>query len=120
VHELSIAAAVVDTALEHAGDRPVAVVAVRAGRLRQVVPESLRFYFEIVARETACERARLELTEVPARLRCAACRGEWEPDWPSFRCPACASAEVRVLAGDELSVEYIEVEEREPACIGPG
>jgi hydrogenase nickel incorporation protein HypA/HybF len=119
MHELSIASAVVNTALEHSGGRPVSLVAVRAGRLRQVVPESLRFYFEIVARDTRLEGARLELTEVPVRLHCEACKAEWEPDWPLFRCAQCGSADVRVLSGEELLVDYIEVEEQEPACIGP-
>lgn len=119
MHELSVATAVLNTALKHAGERRVTAVAVRAGRLRQVVPESLRFYFEIVARDTACEDARLELSEVPVRLRCAACGEEWQPDWPLFRCPQCASADVSVQSGEELEIEYIEVEEREPACTGP-
>jgi hydrogenase nickel incorporation protein HypA/HybF len=116
MHELSIATAVLNTALKNAGERRVTAVAVRTGRLRQVVPESLRFYFEIVARGTPLEDARLELTEVPVRLGCEACGQEWEPDWPLFRCPECESANVSVLAGEELSVEYIEVEETEPAC----
>ncbi len=118
MHELSIATAVLNTALRHAGDRPVTAVGVRAGRLRQVVPESLRFYFEVVARDTVCEGARLEVIEVPVRMRCGECRKEWEPEWPLFRCPDCASANVSVLAGEELEVEYIEVEEKEPACTG--
>ncbi len=119
MHELSIASAVLNTAAKHAGGRPVSVVSVRVGGLRQVVPESLRFYFEIVARDTICEHARLELTEIEARLRCARCEREWEPLVPAFRCPDCASAEVAVLAGEELEVDYIEVETKESACIGP-
>jgi hydrogenase nickel incorporation protein HypA/HybF len=43
VHELSVSAAVVDTAVRHAGGRPVAVVNLRVGHLRQVVPDSLLF-----------------------------------------------------------------------------
>ena len=118
MHELSIATAVLNTALRHAGDRGVTSVGVRAGGLRQVVPDSLRFYFEVVARDTPLEGARLELVEVPVRLGCRTCGAEWEPDWPLFRCPECASATVTVLAGEELEVEYIEVEETEPACTG--
>lgn len=117
MHELSIATAVLNTALKHAGDRPVALVSVRAGRLRQVVPSSLEFYFEIVARDTPCQRARLELTEIAARLHCSDCEHEWEPEIPAFRCPRCESGTVAVVAGEELEVDYIEIEE--PACIGP-
>jgi|SRR5581483_3458833 len=116
MHELSIATAVVETALRHAEGRRVSAVTVRTGALRQVVPDSLRFYFEIVARDSACEGARLDIEEVPARLLCAACDLEWQPSFPSFRCERCGSGGVEVVAGQELEVEYIEVEEREPLC----
>ena len=119
MHELSVASAVLNTAVKHAGDRPVSVVGLRVGGLRQVVPESLRFYFEIVARDTVCECARLQLVEIVPRLHCAACGARWEPLLPVFHCPECRSAPVTVLAGEELEVEYIEVETEESACIGP-
>jgi hydrogenase nickel incorporation protein HypA/HybF len=116
VHELSIAGAVLETVLRHAGGRPVTAVGVRVGRLRQVVPDSLLFYWPIVTRETVCEGARLELEQVEARLRCSACGQEWEPWLTAFRCPACSSGEVMVRSGEELEVEYIEVEQQEAAC----
>jgi hydrogenase nickel incorporation protein HypA/HybF len=116
VHELSVSAAVVDTAVRHAAGRPVTSVHVRVGQLRQVVPGSLAFYFEIVARDTVCAGARLEQELVPARLGCRDCAQEWAVDAPAFRCPACAGASVDVLAGDELEVESIEVEAEAP-CI---
>jgi hydrogenase nickel incorporation protein HypA/HybF len=116
MHEFSIAAAVADTAVRHAGGRRVTVVRVRFGRLRQVVPDSLAFAFGIVTRETVCEGARLEQEIVPARLRCPACETQWEIELPAFRCPDCQGADVEVLSGEELEVESIEVEE-EAACI---
>lgn len=111
MHELSIASAVVDTAIRHAAGRRVALVSVRAGGLRQVVPDSLQFYFGIVARETVVEDARLEIELVQARLGCRACDHAWNVEAPSFRCPVCRSGDVAVLSGDELEVESIEVEE---------
>ncbi len=114
MHELSISSAVVQTAIEHAAGRRVSVVTMTTGAMRQVVPESLAFYFEIVAQDTVCEGARLEQHLVAARLRCA-CATEWEPEIPAFRCPACGGADVEVIAGNELEVESIEVEEAE--CI---
>ena len=114
MHELSIAGAVVDTALRHAEDRRVLLVTLRVGQLRQVVPDSLAFYFEMVARDTLVEGARLELVVVPVRMRCEACAHEWEPEL-RFRCPECEGAG-EVLAGDELEVDSIEVEE-DKECI---
>ncbi len=118
MHELSVASAVCDTALRHADGRRVTFVSVRIGAMRQVVGDSLEFYFGIVARDTPCEGARLQFTEVPAALRCHDCDTGWAPQIPAFRCPACGGADVGVEAGSELEVDYIEVE-REAAGVAP-
>jgi hydrogenase nickel incorporation protein HypA/HybF len=109
MHELSVASAVVDTVLRHAEDRRVLVVNLRVGTFRQVVPDSLAFYWDIVSRDTLAAGARLEQVVVPARMRCAECADEFEPEL-MFRCPACGGAG-EVVAGDELEVDSIEVEE---------
>jgi hydrogenase nickel incorporation protein HypA/HybF len=144
MHELALAGAVIDTAERHAGGRRVLLVRLRLGELRQVVPDSLAFYFEHVARGTLCEGAVLEHEVIPAGLACAGCGETWAlesatavpgaptpvpgaPTWGqarpgrarpqvSFRCPACGGADVGIEAGNEFEVESIEVEE--PACTG--
>jgi len=115
VHELSLSRAVLNTVAKHAGDRPVRVVSLRVGRLRQVVPDTLGFYFEFVARGTNCEGARLEQEIVEVSLRCDPCEHDWEIDFPAFRCPMCGGGDVMVASGNEFEVESIEVEEVE--CI---
>ena len=104
--------------VKHAAGRRVTVVSLRVGRLRQVVPETLDFYFGFVARDTVCEGARLEMEVVDAALRCNRCGHEWAIEIPAFRCPACAGSDVAVAEGDEFEVESIEVEET--ACIAHG
>ena len=132
MHELSICNAIVSAAERHAEGRPVRLVRVRVGALRQVVSGSLGFYFEIAARETICEGAALEPEAVPALLACGACGAEWDPAPPpapdeaslivGFRCPGCGSGEHRVVSGDELLVESIDVIEgaRARADVGGG
>jgi hydrogenase nickel incorporation protein HypA/HybF len=115
MHELSIAGALVATVERHADGRPVVVVNLRVGTLRQVVPDSLEFYFGFVTKGTVCDGARLDVEVVPARLRCDDCGDEWQLDEPLFRC-ACGSTEVEIVAGNELEVESIEIEEDE-VCI---
>jgi hydrogenase nickel incorporation protein HypA/HybF len=117
VHELSIAAAILDTAQRHADGRRVTAVSMRVGELRQVVPETLAFYWDIVARGTSCEGARLEQEIVGARLRCGSCGSEWAIDEADFRCAACGTA-AEVVSGQELQVESIEVEEG-ASCTAP-
>ena len=116
MHELSISRAILDTAMGNAGGRRVVGISVAIGALRAVVPESLEFYFEILARDTLCEGAPLHMQVVAARLRCT-CGEEWELEAPSFRCPRCAGGKVTVLDGEQLCVESIEVEEER--CTAP-
>ena len=110
MHEFSLASAIVATVERHAGGSPIAVVRVRVGHLRQVVPDTLGFCFGVVARESVCAGARLELEAVPAVLRCAPCEHEWELAGPLFRCPGCAGCDVVVVRGEELEVESIEID----------
>lgn len=141
MHELSVSSAIVDTALRHAKGRKVTVVSVRLGSLRQVVADSLSFYFEIVARDTLCEGATLEIEHVAALMWCQSCGQEWdpappavagheqepmpvgEPVLPVFRCPGCEAAGAQVVHGDELEVESIEVSDHpdreEQQCTAP-
>ena len=118
MHELALSSAIVNTAAKHAAGRPVTLVSLRVGQLRQVVPDTLDFYFGFVARGTVCEGARLEQELIAARLRCNVCAHEWAIEIPAFRCPACAGGDVTVARGNEFEVESIEVEE-EAECIAP-
>ncbi|CAN5597461.1 hydrogenase maturation nickel metallochaperone HypA [soil metagenome] len=129
MHELSLSSAVVDTVVRHAEGRRVSGVEMRVGRMRQVVPDSLTFYFEIVSRDTVAEGAELELDLINALMRCPSCSHEWDPApppaedsdqvmlLPQFRCPVCSEAGAEVLAGEEFEVESITVDE-EPAAAG--
>jgi hydrogenase nickel incorporation protein HypA/HybF len=70
MHELALATAIRDTVLRHAEGRRVSTVRMRVGTMRQVGPESLDFYFRVVARGTLCDGSRLELQVTPSVLRC--------------------------------------------------
>ena len=130
MHELALSRALVETALRHAEGRRVTVVRVSVGALRQVVPESLRFNFEIVTGATACDGAQLELRVIAAQLSCTRCGHKWDPAprpaietgqlmaAPSFRCPACGTRDADVVAGQELEVESIDVEEEQCTARG--
>jgi hydrogenase nickel incorporation protein HypA/HybF len=119
MHELSLSSAVVATATKHAAGRRVGLVSLRVGRLRQVIPDTLEFYFQFVARGTVCDGARLEQEEVEARLRCIPCAQEWGIEIPAFRCPTCGGSQVEIASGNEFEVESIDVIEREAECIAP-
>jgi hydrogenase nickel incorporation protein HypA/HybF len=110
MHELALASGIVEIADEAAAGRRVARVTVVIGRLSGVVIEAIRFCFDEVARGTAIEGATLDIIEPAGRARCNACGAEFAaPDW--LAACACGSFDCTRVAGDELAIRSIELEE---------
>jgi hydrogenase nickel incorporation protein HypA/HybF len=113
MHELSIAASIVELAEEEAEKRAVRVLAVhlKLGVLSGVVREALEGSYEMVAAGTRLEGSRLVIREEPVRVFCPACRESRElPSIQRFVCPECGAPAGEVLAGRELQVTALEVE----------
>jgi hydrogenase nickel incorporation protein HypA/HybF len=118
MHELALAESIVRIASEHARGRRVRTVRVAAGHLRQVVPDALAFAFELVALGTPVEGAELELRVVPAEARCRTCCARTEQEAFPLRCGVCGALDVEVVAGEELVVEELELEEEAEVAHG--
>lgn len=111
MHELSIAESVVQIASSQADGRRVTKVWMKVGHLRQVVPSALSFSFELVAEGTPVEGAELEMEEVPASGRCRVCAEESRFDGFPLQCGSCGGFDLKILSGEELLVESLELEE---------
>jgi hydrogenase nickel incorporation protein HypA/HybF len=109
VHELALSQAIADTTVRHARGRPVSTVHVRVGHLRQVVPDSLVFCWQLLTDDSELAGAELQIDEVPAVVRCSACGEESTLAAPVLACLACGSFDVALQTGDELLIEAIEV-----------
>ncbi len=103
--------AIVDRAARTEGGGPVRTVHLRIGEMAGVNEEALRFAFEVMSKGTAAEGSKLEIEKVPLRARCGACGADSNPADFVFRCPACGSGDVMILAGREMEVDYILVGE---------
>jgi hydrogenase nickel incorporation protein HypA/HybF len=114
LHELAIAESVVQIASRHANGRRVTKVQLKVGHLRQVVPSALSFSFELVAQDTPVEGAQLEMEVVPAAGLCRDCGTESRLESFPLQCRKCEGFDLEVLRGEELFVEFLELEE-EPA-----
>ncbi len=108
MHELALVEGVVDAVTRAVGDRRVRRVRVVVGSLVAVVPDAMRFCFDVCAKATPLEGALLEIVEVPARGRCRSCGAEIELPEPIPLCP-CGAADVEILAGNELLIRDVEV-----------
>jgi hydrogenase nickel incorporation protein HypA/HybF len=117
MHELSIAEAVVAVAERHAQGRRVRTVELRVGALRQVVPSALTFAFELLRDGTALEGAELVIEEVPARGRCRACAAETTVRSFPLQCAGCGGFDLEVIAGEELLVDALELEDTDTELV---
>lgn len=109
VHELSLCDAIVEAVTRHAGGRPVRSVHLRIGHLRQVVPESLEFYWDMRTDSTELAGCRLMVEHVAAVIRCRDCGQQTTLTEPIRLCGACDRADVELLCGDEFLIDSINV-----------
>jgi len=91
----------------------VRAVNVQVGKMTAVVPESLRYCFEIVSRDSPLAGSELSIEEVPVRVSCLECGETTLIEEPRFACGGCGGVELELISGRELSVTSIEVDERE-------
>lgn len=108
MHELAITESLVDAVTARLPGQRVTCVRLEIGALSGVVAESVRFCFDLVTEGTCLEGAALEIAQPEAQCRCRSCGREFEPDGPIVLCP-CGSAEVTVLAGQELKITSVQV-----------
>jgi hydrogenase nickel incorporation protein HypA/HybF len=109
MHELAITESVVSTVVDCVGGRKVTRVMLEIGKLSGVVPDALRFSFDVCTAGTQLESAELEIIEIEGRARCRACAGEVElPDFIAV-CP-CGGIDLEILSGDQLRIREVEVE----------
>jgi len=114
MHELTITQSVVEICVERAARQSartrVKQVTLEVGALAAVMPDALRFCFDACARGTPVEGAELEIIEIPGRARCLDCASEVAVCGLFGTC-ACGSSKLVLIAGEELRVKQMEVEE---------
>jgi hydrogenase nickel incorporation protein HypA/HybF len=113
VHELSVAQALVEqveAVINQHQAMGVTRIRVRIGPLAGVVPELLASAFSLAAAGSRMEHAELDLADAPIRVRCQTCGAESEAAMNRLTCAACGDWHTRVISGDELLLESVELE----------
>lgn len=108
MHELSITQSLIDAVLDRTGERTVTAVNLRIGPLSGVLPDAMRFCFDVASAGTPLEGATLVIDEPQGVARCRSCRQEFELSDLILLC-LCGSADVEVLGGRELMLMSVEV-----------
>ena len=117
MHELAIAQAILDrakAASERNGGGRVTKIGLRIGEISGVEPDALSFGIEVLSKDTALAGLTLEIEQPRRKLRCTACATEFEPEGFAVACPKCRHPASECIAGTELDVTFIELED--PPC----
>ena len=113
MHELPITESIVEIATRHAeqaGARRVTDIHLVIGQLSSIVDESVSFYWDIVSDGTVAEGASLHFRRIQTEMLCLECDQSYHPGEANLACPNCKSTKVKVIAGEEFSLEAIEVD----------
>ena len=110
MHELSITRSVVAIVSEQAVGQRVTRVRLEIGRLSAILPDAIRFCFDICAADTPVAGAELQIVEIPGLGSCNECGAEVALDALVGRCPRCGTSSLRLIAGQELNIKEIEVQ----------
>jgi len=112
MHELSIMQGVLDMVRDSAvqnGINRINKLKLVIGSLTMIMPDSLRFAFEVLSHDEMFREADLQIEEVAAIIKCQACNGDTaQEDAYCYVCSACGSNQVEVVKGREMYLDYYE------------
>jgi hydrogenase nickel incorporation protein HypA/HybF len=120
MHELSIAASIVENVLEFVNEQQIGQVKkvrLAVGELTCVQSDQLSFCYESLVTETAIKDSKLEIETVMAQVKCPACRYEGPPRYwdgalsvariPTLQCPDCGGT-TEAIHGHECAIRTIQ------------
>ena len=112
MHEMSIAASLLDTVQAESARRGAHVVTlgIRIGELAGVDAESLRFCFDALVKDSDLAPLALAIDPLPWRHRCRKCAHEFAIAEYRTECPQCGAGDTELISGNELEFAYLEIE----------
>lgn len=92
--------------------KKVLSISVVVGELSGIIDESLKFYFDILTKDTILQGATLNIVPQKAMFYCPKCEDFFERT-SDFLCPRCKSMGKLTQYGKEFYIESIEVDDED-------
>jgi len=112
MHELSVVESMMSVVLRHAEANhatSVGKINLVLGEASSVMEDPVRFYFEILSKDTVAEGAELNIKRTPLAARCDDCGKDFKVVEFDFTCPECKGSKTEIISGREFQVESIEI-----------
>ena len=113
MHELAVTESILNIASDYAkkaGAARVTDLYLVVGRLSSLVDDSVQFYWDIISQDTICAKAQLHFERIPANILCLDCSNEYVLSDELSACPKCGSVKIKVVSGEEFSLDSIAIE----------
>ena len=113
MHELAITESILSIASVYAlkaGATRVTDLYLVVGRLSSLVDDSVQFYWDILSQNTICANSLLHFERIPAKILCLDCSNEFILSDELSPCPKCGGLKIKVVSGEEFSLNSIEIE----------
>lgn len=112
MHEYPITKRIIEIAEEYAKEyhaEDVKQINLVVGDYSGYVASSIELYFEIIAEESICKHAILNIERIKPKLKCNDCGNFFERKPFSFECPLCKGEGSPTDIGQEFYIKSIEV-----------
>jgi len=113
MHEYHIVESIVNQILEKAKNsnaKKITGVTLVMGELSGLQEESIRVYFDNLAKENILEGAKLTVKTAKSKLKCQDCGMIFEYEKSNFSCPNCSGPGILTNSGKEFYIDNIEIE----------
>jgi hydrogenase nickel incorporation protein HypA/HybF len=110
MHEVSFAGEIINIVSESIPKETkvsVKCIKISLGEYSNIVPESLKFCFDILKNETCLNHAVLDIEIIPLIVQCFICDRISTLDDPLLFCPKCQSRYVKIISGTEAVIKEI-------------
>lgn len=115
MHETAVTKLIFETVLQfaqkHEAER-VLNVRLEIGAFSDLSDGWMQKFFDLFAKGSVAEGARLSVSRKPAMLACGSCKRQYPVEIPHFqdaRCPYCGGDTARLLRGREYVVTAIDI-----------
>lgn len=108
MHELGIVQEIVAIVEERSQGKSVSALSLEIGKLSAVLPDAVRFCFDVAAEGTVLEGATLTVIEKDGLARCRSCAASVVLASPIGRC-TCGAFDLEWLEGTDVKIVRMEV-----------